>query len=285
MQIKLKIGGIGIWINGCAQYEISEMLAKYIDTVPKDVEIDIITELNEKISTYPLVGEDLFCRYYCMGNGMEIELKGAEGVPSAMVFCDSAMRHLRFELYQQMQNGPRLLERTLALLPMRRILYANDAFLFHSSRIVVDGRAILFSGPSGAGKTTQALLWKQYEKTPHLCNDRTIIRYEDTVWNTYGYFQDGSKPIGDNKCLPLGAIVFLEHGEKNCISRINGRIALKLLMGQIFMDSWDYEMIAGITEIVVSLLKDIPIYSLQCVPDRSAVECLKRKLKEEGVIK
>ena len=52
-------------------------------------------------------------------------------------------------------------------------------------------------------------------------------------------------------------------------------------MEQIFLDSWDYTMIFDITMRIVSLLKDIPVYTLQCLPEHSAIECLKNELKKE----
>ena len=279
MQVKLNIGGIGVWVNFSEPYKISAILEKYINSNQKDVEIDIVSDENIKTSAYPLVGEDLFCRYYCKEEKMEIEVKGANCVPAAMIFCDMKAHYLKAELYPQLQNSPKVLDRFLCLLPIRRILHIYQAFLFHSSRIEFEGKAVLFSGASGIGKTTQALLWKNYENVPYLCNDRSIIRYEKNEWKTYGYFQDGSEPIADNKCLPLGAIVFLKQGTENIIKKIQGKEALKLLMEQIFLDSWDYAMIADITIRIVSLLEDIPVYTLQCLPEHSAIECLKNELK------
>ena len=282
MQVKLNIGGIGIGVNCVEHYEISEILTGFMDDdLPKDVEIDIVFESQEKKSQLPMIGEDLFCRYHGQGKEMEIELKGSNQMASGMIFCDKEMKRLKVELYQQMQSGKKVLDRLLALLPIRRILSVHQAFLMHSSRIEVNGKAILFSGPSGIGKTTQALLWAKYEKAPYLCNDRCILRYQDQQWNTYGYFQDGSAPIADNRCLPLGAIVFLKQGTENIVKKTEGKEALKRIMGQAFMDSWDASMITDILGGAMSLIQDIPIYTLQCLPEYSAVECLKEKLEKE----
>lgn len=282
--MNLSIGGIGFEVTS-REMEIGyENVEQYLSDNITDIRIEVETAQQEYKMELPVCGEDLFCIYY--GSQAEmIRLKGANGAASAAVFCENGMRNLRFILYPQLLKNRIMAESLFSFLPMRRILHAFDAFLLHSSRIQVDNKGILFSGPSGAGKTTQALLWKKYENVPHLCNDRTIVRYVNGCWNTYGYFQDGSMPICDNTCVPLGAIVFLQHGECNHICRINNSKGMGMLLGQIFMDTWDYKMVGKISELVLYLLKEIPVYSMVCVPDQSAVLNLKDTLIKEGVIR
>lgn len=282
--MKLSVGGIGFEIIS-QKIEIGyEKIEQFISNHSVDVRIEIETAQQEYEIELPVCGEDMFCIYY--GSQAErICLKGANGVSSAAVFCEDELRKIRFVVYPQLYKEKIMAESLLSYLPMRRILQTFDAFLLHSSRIQAGDKGILFSGPSGAGKTTQSLLWKKYENVPHLCNDRTIVRYVNGGWNTYGYFQDGSMPICDNTCVPLGAIIFLQQGESNHICRINNSKGMRMLLGQIFMDTWDYNMIGKVTELVLNLLKEIPVYSMVCVPDQSAVLNLKDTLIKEGVIR
>lgn len=285
MQIKLNIGGIGFWIQYQGEMEIRGTLRKYVSEIKKDVEVLIVSKQGITVPDLICRGEDLFCRFYGEQDHMQIEAKGRDGEPSAMIFCEEEMRLIRCEIYPQMQNVQQSLNGVISLLPMRQILYCFQAFILHSSRIEVDGKAILFSGSSGVGKTTQARLWKKYRNAPHLCNDRTIIREENGQWNTYGYYEDGSEPIADNKCLPLGAIVLLKQDTKNCIYRVHVKESLRVLMEQIFLDHWDLTMINHTLERVMHMLDEIPVYCLHCMPDKTAVSCLEGKLLEEGVMK
>lgn len=285
MQIKLGIGGIGIQIYCQEELEIRGTLKQYIEELEEGIRIDIANEQKIAVPELPYRGENLFCRYYGENDRLQVEVKGALGTPSAMVFCENQMRNIRYELYSQSQKEFRTLNGIISFLPMLQILQTYDAFLFHSSRIEMDGKAILFTGPSGIGKTTQAVLWKNLEGARHLCNDRTILRLTNERWVTYGYFEDGSEPIADHKCLPLGAIVILKQDIQNKVFKENGKEAFKNLLEQIFVEKWDYVMINHVLELVTRLLKEIPIFYLSCLPDKTAVECLKEELKMEGVIK
>lgn len=50
---------------------------------------------------------------------------------------------------------------------------------FHAAQITYQETGILFAGPSGAGKTTQAKLWERFRNARIICNDRTLLRKQD----------------------------------------------------------------------------------------------------------
>lgn len=285
MRELLNIGGIGFEMDYPNSFRSIDYLNPYLSKCKNNVQITIVEREEIKEIIYPYLGEDLFFKYYGNGKELQIFLKGARGIPSGMLICSEKMQKISFELYEQMQIGCRNIDRLTVLLPMRQILNCFDAFIFHSSRIELEGSAVLFTGNSGVGKTTQALLWKQYENVPHLCNDRTILRREEDKWNTYGYIEDGSEPIANPKKLPLGAIVILKQGNQNSIRRINGKLAIRELMGQVFVDRWDSLMMDVILNRIISLISQVPIFLMECVPDRTAVETLKTVLKQENIIK
>lgn len=284
MQIKLNIAGIGFCVKHTDDLIIRGGLKKYISEIEEEIQISIVSKLKTAVPQFEYKGEDMFCRYYGENDTLQIEFKGAHNSPSAVLFCENGMRSIRCEVYEQMQGSLKALDGLLSLLPMRQILYRFDAFIFHSSRIEVDGKAVLFTGPSGIGKTTQALLWKRYESACHLSNDRTILRKEKGAWKTYGYFEDGSEPIASNKCIIPGAIVVLGQAMEDRIFRLRGKDAFKALIEQVFFDRWDCEMFACITNMLLDLIENIPVYYLGCTQNRSAVECLKNELSKEGVI-
>lgn len=284
MQKKLNIGGIGVRIHYPEILELGGLLKNYVAEIEEEIEVNFVIQKEIIKAKGHYLGEDIFCRYYEIDDNMQIELKGANNEPSAMIFCEQNMKKLRFELYEQMQNQCIRLDKIVALLPIRQILNWNNGFLFHASRIEVEQKAILFTGPSGIGKTTHANLWETYENAVHLCNDRTIIRSQNGHWNTYGYYEDGSEPIANSKQLPLGAIVMLMQDTENSICRINGTVAVKNLIQQVFLDRWDYKMFSNVIDMVTKLLDEIPVYCLRCRPDKTAVKCLKDKLTTEGVI-
>lgn len=60
--------------------------------------------------------------------------------------------------------------------------------MVHSSCVVVDGRAYLFSAPSGTGKSTHTALWlkKLGDRAFILNDDKPAVRYEDGTFYAYG---------------------------------------------------------------------------------------------------
>lgn len=100
-----------------------------------------------------------------------------------------------------------------------RAVIRFQAMLVHSSAIVCDGKAYLFSAASGVGKSTHTRLWlRQFGDRVHIMNDdKPVVRlYEDEVI-VHGTPFDGGSGIALNESYPLGAIVFVERGERNSV--------------------------------------------------------------------
>ena len=93
------------------------------------------------------------------------------------------------------------------------------AMLVHSSALVLDGKAYLFSADSGVGKSTHTRLWLQvFGDRVHIMNDdKPVIRLSEDKTVVYGTPFDGGSGIALNEAYPLGAIVFIERGEENAV--------------------------------------------------------------------
>lgn len=73
----------------------------------------------------------------------------------------------------------KILKRTVGL---HHKLLQQDALVIHASYIEFMGRGILFLGPSGTGKSTQARLWNEHAGAPILNGDRALLRQKDGIW-------------------------------------------------------------------------------------------------------
>ena len=96
---------------------------------------------------------------------------------------------------------------------------AFSTMLIHSSALVYDGGAYLFSADSGVGKSTHTRLWLQaFGDTVHILNDdKPVVKLCDDKAVCYGTPFDGGSGIALNETYPLGAIVFVERGEENSV--------------------------------------------------------------------
>ena len=96
----------------------------------------------------------------------------------------------------------------------------HNALFIHSSALIYDGGAYLFSARSGVGKSTHTKLWREAfpDKVQMINDDKPVVRlYNDKVI-AYGTPFDGGSGIANNISAPLKAIVFVERGEENSVS-------------------------------------------------------------------
>lgn len=91
--------------------------------------------------------------------------------------------------------------------------------LVHSSALIYDGGAYLFSADSGVGKSTHTKLWlKAFGDKVHIMNDdKPVVRLYDDHAQAYGTPFDGGSGIALNENYPLKAIIFVKRGEKNSV--------------------------------------------------------------------
>lgn len=163
------------------------------------------------------------------------------------------------------------------LAPEEGIL-AYQGFILHSSIIEWNGKAILFTAPSGTGKSTQAELWKKYAGADVYNGDRTIVRKINNVYYGFGSPFAGSSGIYRNKSAPVRAIVVLTQAENNQIYRLYGKQAFLPLFRETLMNTWNPAYMESMTDLLMDTITNVPIYHLACRPDRDAVRLVKETL-------
>lgn len=156
-----------------------------------------------------------------------------------------------------------------------------QAFLLHSSFISWQNNGILFTAPSGTGKSTQADLWKKYEDADIYNGDRTIIRKIDGKYYGFGSPYAGSSGIYRNESAPIKAIVVIEQGPDNVIRRLHGREAFLPLFRETLMNTWNKEYMEKMTDLLMDVACQIPVYHLSCRPDQGAVNTVKNEILKE----
>ncbi|MFR2315473.1 MAG: hypothetical protein ACLS62_03645 [Terrisporobacter sp.] len=157
---------------------------------------------------------------------------------------------------------------------------SKGALILHSSYIIHQGNAILFTAPSGVGKSTQANLWKQYKYAEIINGDRSIIREKDGIIHAYGLPFSGSSQICKNKNAPIKAIILLEQGNENKIYDLKSSYILKFLLSQVAVNRWDKSELLKAMELIENIIGKVPIIRLSCLPDKGAVEIVDNYLSE-----
>lgn len=165
-----------------------------------------------------------------------------------------------------------------SLFSLERRLIGRDALILHSSYNRYKGEAILFSAPSGTGKSTQAGLWERYRGAKQINGDRSLLRKIDGVWTACGWPVCGSSEICHNVDTPIRAIVMLSQAPENRIERLGAMAAFSRLYSQITINRWDRAFTMHAMDLIDALVKEVPIYHLACTISEEAVNCLDEAL-------
>lgn len=166
-------------------------------------------------------------------------------------------------------------------IPLDEVLIHWDRMIIHAALVNTAYGGILFCGPSGIGKSTQADLWNKFENSKIINGDRPIVGKCDEIWMAYGSPYAGSSGYFINERTRIATIVILEQANSSKIRRLGQAESVRRLFSNTVMNSWNREATNRVCDLLLSLSREIPIYHLACTPDKSAVEILKRELSKE----
>lgn len=163
-----------------------------------------------------------------------------------------------------------------------QVFYAHavqkNIIQFHSSLISVnESVGLMFIGPSGIGKTTQAELWNKYRNAKIINGDIVFVQETMDVFYGWGTPWHGSSPYCENDCVPIKALIVLKQSEKNSIRKLNGFEKVAKVSGHVFYPRWVENGMELCLNTLNDLLTRIPVYELSCRPDEEAVrltECV-----------
>lgn len=157
------------------------------------------------------------------------------------------------------------------------IFAERGMLVLHSAYIVTHaGGAILFSGPSGVGKSTQAALWERCAGARVVNGDRALVDVGKKTAN--GIFYSGTSGISENVTAPIRAIVLLGQGSENRVFVPSPQAAFAGVLSQCAYYEWDASSAENMTACVARLVSDVPVLRMDCLPDATAVEALRGKL-------
>jgi hypothetical protein len=152
-------------------------------------------------------------------------------------------------------------------------LIEHDGLVIHAAGLACDGRAFLFSGACGIGKSTHATLWRKTfgNRVIVINEDKPAVRFKDGCYQVCGTPFSGKTDSSRNICVPLLAICFLEQAPVSRIRRLSAGEALPRLMAQTIRPA-DPDRMDWLLETVDRLLGCIPVFLLEATPDETAVE-------------
>lgn len=155
-----------------------------------------------------------------------------------------------------------------------RVLLTHNGCMLHSSAVVVDGYAYLFSANSGIGKSTHTKLWLEHfgDRAFIINDDKPSLKMENGQWWVYGSPWSGKYDINVNTKAKLGAIVFMERAEVNQIEPLDVKAAIPLFFNQTIRKLNDVDKMDLALEKMEKVLTSNPIYKMGCnISDEAVV--------------
>jgi len=150
---------------------------------------------------------------------------------------------------------------------LHTLLLARDGgFLVHAASALRNGRAFLFAGASGAGKTTIARLAPP---------DVTLLTDEISYLRPLneGYFAFGTPftgelaEPGENLLAPVAALCLLGKGPENRLEPVGVAAAARSLLENILFFARDPELVNLVFESACDFVSRVPVFRLTFVPD------------------
>lgn len=162
-------------------------------------------------------------------------------------------------------------------------LPVRNRMVFHGAAIQYGTKGLIFTAPSGTGKSTHIGLWKKYYKdaVKVVNGDKPVLSVEDSGVKVWGTPWAGKEGWQRNCSADLSALCFLKRGTENRIRRLKPEECLNDLMGQVYLPE-DMEAAACTLELLDRLLKKVPVFSLECDISEEAVRCSFRALIGEN---
>ncbi len=269
--IDFGFAGIQIRILSPIQIEIPQAIRPFLTEGQSPDEIFQIQLLNEPLSfSHPPVYSSSLLDVYREADSWIRVRPGMQDQNGCQVACrlrSNGMHTLYFPASEFSLRYPSVLT---SLISPEYLLWRHSGFLLHSSVVRLEGKIVLFCGPSGIGKSTQAELWRTYLGAEILNGDRCAVTLrQDGFWGS-GSPYCGSSGIYSAEEGPIAAIVLLEQSSKNTIRNTAAKEIIRAFYRETITNTWDQAYTQHSLSILDCLIQSVPIYTLSCRPDEDA---------------
>lgn len=201
--------------------------------------------------------------------------------PYAVVDFDAEKRRIRVDYLDKGAHCVNQMRNTFAHLNFEKLLIQHERLCVHAACVRTHLGGILFSGPSGIGKSTQAALWCHHRGGRQINGDRPILSKEGEQWRAWGSPYAGSSDCHLNESCPVTAIVMLRQAPQCSIRRLDPAQALRSIWSGLTVHTWDEEFVTRAFDLAAALAGQVPVYEFACTPDAKAVAFLEAAIREE----
>lgn len=202
--------------------------------------------------------------------------------PYAVATYDYDHGEIRVEYLQKGAHCVAQMHNSFFHLGFESLLIHKKRLCLHAACVHTPLGGILFSGPSGIGKSTQADLWCTYREAKLINGDRPILSQEEDSWLAWGSPYAGSSQCHVNACCPVKAIVMLRQEKKCSLRRLTPPEAFRAVWSGLTMNSWNEKLTETAVDLSMQLITSVPVFEFGCTPEEQAVIYLEKELQKYG---
>lgn len=153
------------------------------------------------------------------------------------------------------------------------VLAKEGGFLLHSASAVRNGKAFLFAGVSGAGKTTISRLAPA--DVTLLTDEISYVRRRDEGYVAFGTpFTGELAKLGENVAAPVEALYLLSKGPENRIDPMEKSDATRALLGNLLFFAEDERFVQAAFNSAFEFVDKVPVLRLTFVPSARVWELI-----------
>lgn len=279
----LTVAGVGITLQTPHPLPVPERFQPFLADAPKP---GFLVEYRETPKLSRLEGKPLYrteSYEVCpdgAGGFVRWYLDGMDGfLPFVRVSEDKAARRVLAEYLPRKRELVSAMGNCFSFSGWEALLLRERRLILHAACVDTPLGGLLFSGPSGVGKSTQAELWQQYAGARLINGDRPVLQKTAEGWRAWGSPYAGSSHCFRNESCSVRAVILLRQAPRCSLRRLSGGESFRGVFAGTTANSWDRDSVLLACQLAEELIGDVPVYQLSCTPDRAAVELLKRQLE------
>jgi hypothetical protein len=153
------------------------------------------------------------------------------------------------------------------------VLGREGGFLLHAASAVRNGKAFVFAGVSGTGKTTLSRLAPPDADV--LSDEISYVRKEAGGYYAYGTpFAGELARVGENLRAPLASVYLLNQGAENRVSSMGKAEAARGILTNLLFFAADVELVQAVFLSALELVERVPVCRLTFLPETGIWELI-----------
>ncbi len=287
-QIDLAIAGLSLRIQGDRPISIENRFWPFLkQTQTQDIHIEICQGVQLPPWAGNALWQELTYRVYEDERGiLRRDFIDPLGLPQpyAAATYDYPGGDIRISYLEHVGKTFSHLQGVFHHVGLESLMLYRDRLCFHAACVRTDRGGLLFSGPSGIGKSTQAELWCRHRGAKLINGDRPILGRGQAGWLAWGSPYAGSSHCYVNESCPINAIVMLRQGKTCTLRRLTPGEAFRAVWSGVTVPSWDTGATERACDLALGISAMVPAYELTCTPEEQAVFLLEQELRKDGVL-